>query len=86
MSLTTLIPKDYHRVALREDRVGLWLVEIFYNVDEQKFMVKHIEINQVLGPLTLSQLSDIAVAVKDVEWAHGNYTTIPDQEPDDEAG
>jgi len=75
-----LIPKGYNRIALREDRQGGWIVEIFWHEDVDRFMVKHTELEQVMGPLTKKQLADIAEAVKDVLWASGSYNLIPDKE------
>jgi len=75
-----LIPKGYHRIALREDRNGKWIVEVFYNEDIDRFLVKHTDLEQVMGPMTKKQLADISEAVKDVMWASGSYNYIPDQE------
>ena len=75
-----LVPTGYNRIALREDRLGTWIVEIFWHEDKDRFMVKHTELEQIMGPLTKKQLGDIAEAVKDVFWASGSYNLIPDKE------
>jgi DNA mismatch repair protein MutH len=78
----TLIPKGYSRIALRENRVGRWIVEIFYHEEDDTFFIKHTDIEQVMGPLTKGQLEDITEAIKDVMWASGSYNQIADPEED----
>jgi hypothetical protein len=75
-----LIPKDYNRIALRENRTGDWIVEIFYNEEYDRFLVKHTDLEQVMGPMTKKQLGDISEAIKDVMWASGSYNTIADRD------
>ena len=73
-----LVPKDYNRIALRESRTGEWIVEIFYHEENDRFLIKHTQVEQLMGPLTKNQLADIAEAIKDVMWASGSYNTIAD--------
>jgi hypothetical protein len=76
---TVLIPKDYARIALRESRTGDWICEIFYHEEFNRFILKHTDLKQVMGPMTKNQLNDIAEAIKDVLWASGSYNLIADK-------
>jgi hypothetical protein len=77
--MKVLIPKGYNRIALREDRNGKWLVEVYWSEEKNTFFISHLETEQVMGPLDKRELSDIAEVIKDVIWASGAYNLIPDK-------
>jgi hypothetical protein len=87
--MKVLIPKDFKRIAVyesatRAEDVGIHCpVQIYWEANQNVFMIKHSDKEQLLGPITLPQLLQIGVAIADVKSAAGMYNTIELPEDDE---
>lgn len=82
---SVLIPKDYLRCIVAEDRNGRWLAEVFVKRKDKTFFIKVNRVEsspQVIGPLRVEDLKSIEKAISDVQWAArtGFANVIPDPE------